>query len=61
MSVADLMDVDPYVLMDKEAEKVKPGSNGLLYLPYLIGERTPHLIRTPGVFFGLSTVHKRVT
>ena len=43
ISVADLMDVDPYVLMDKEADKVKPGSNGLLYLPYLIGERTPHL------------------
>ena len=60
MSVAELMDVDPYVLMDKEAEKVKPGSNGLIYLPYLIGERTPHLDSDArGVFFGLSTVHKK--
>ncbi|NLK87919.1 MAG: xylulokinase [Clostridiaceae bacterium] len=60
MSVADLMDVDPYVLMDQEAEKVEAGSNGLIYLPYLIGERTPHLdADAKGVFFGLSTVHKK--
>lgn len=60
MSVAELMDVDPYVLMDQEAEKVRPGSNGLIYLPYLIGERTPHLDSdAKGVFFGLSTVHNK--
>ncbi len=57
---AQLMDVDPYVLMDREAEKVSPGSNGLIYLPYLMGERTPH--RDPnakGVFFGLSAKHDK--
>jgi xylulokinase len=60
MSVADLMDTDPYVLIDQEADKVKAGSNGLIYLPYLIGERTPHLDSdAKGVFFGLSTVHKK--
>ena len=60
MSVAELMNVDPYVLMDQEAEKVRPGSNGLIYLPYLIGERTPHLdADAKGVFFGLSTVHNK--
>ncbi len=60
MSVAALMDKDPYVLMDQEAEKAKPGSNGLVYLPYLIGERTPHLdADARGVFFGLSTVHSK--
>lgn len=60
MAVAELMDLDPYVLMDKEAEKVPPGSNGLVYLPYLIGERTPHLdADAKGVFFGLSTVHRK--
>ncbi len=60
MSVAELLDVDPYVLMDQEAEKVRPGSNGLIYLPYLIGERTPHLDSdAKGVFFGLSTVHNK--
>ncbi len=60
MSVAALMDKDPYYLMDLEAEKVHPGSNGLIYLPYLIGERTPHLDSdAKGVFFGLSTVHRK--
>ena len=29
--------------MDKEAEQVPVGANRLLYLPYLMGERTPHL------------------
>lgn len=54
------MKVDPYYLMDKMAEKVPAGADGLVYLPYLMGERTPH--RDPdcrGVFFGLSAAHGR--
>lgn len=52
--------VDPYVLMDKEAESVPIGANRLLYLPYLMGERTPHLDPDArGVFFGLSAMHTR--
>lgn len=59
-STAELMNVDPYVLMDQEAEQVRPGSNGLLYLPYLMGERTPHLdAYAKGVFFGLSAKHDK--
>jgi D-xylulose kinase len=55
---AELMGVDPYVLMDSEAEKVGAGSEGLIYLPYLMGERTPHLDpNARGVFFGLSAKH----
>lgn len=55
---AALMDTDPYVLMDKEAETVPIGADKLLYLPYLMGERTPHLDPDArGVFFGLSAVH----
>lgn len=58
--VAELMDVDPYILMDKEAEKVEPGCNGLIYLPYLMGERSPHLdAAAKGVFFGLSAMHEK--
>ena len=58
--VAELMGIDPYVLMDKEAEKVKPGCNGLIYLPYLMGERSPHLdAAAKGVFFGLSAKHEK--
>lgn len=57
---AELMQVDPYYLMDQEAEKVLPGSNGLIYLPYLMGERTPHLDpNARGVFFGLSAKHEK--
>jgi xylulokinase len=57
---AESMGVDPYVLMDAEAEAVPIGSNGLLYLPYLMGERTPHLDpHARGVFFGLSAKHER--
>ena len=26
----------------REAEKIAPGSEGLYFLPYLAGERTPH-------------------
>lgn len=54
------MDIDPYELMTKEAEKVPAGSNGVIYLPYLMGERTPHLDpNARGVFFGLSAIHSK--
>jgi xylulokinase len=54
------MGIDPYVLMDKEAETVPAGANGVMYLPYLMGERTPHLDpNARGVFFGLSAIHTR--
>ena len=57
---AELMGIDPYVLLDKEAERVAAGSEGLLYLPYLMGERTPHLDpNARGVFFGISARHEK--
>lgn len=57
---AKLMGVDEYYLMDKEAESVPVGANRLLYLPYLMGERTPHLDPDArGVFFGLSAIHTK--
>ncbi len=56
----ELMGVDPYVLMDREAKTIEAGSNGILYLPYLMGERTPHLDPDArGVFFGLSAAHTK--
>jgi xylulokinase len=40
------------------ASKVPPGSEGLLFLPYLTGERTPHLDpEARGAFFGLTSRH----
>lgn len=57
---AQLMGVGPYYLIDGEAKKVPIGSNKLLYLPYLMGERTPHLNpNARGVFFGLSAIHTK--
>lgn len=57
---AKYMGVDEYYLMDKEAEKVPVGADRLLYLPYLMGERTPHLDpNARGVFFGLSAIHTK--
>ncbi len=34
---------DPYERLSDEASKVPAGSEGLLWTPYLMGERTPHL------------------
>lgn len=57
---AKLMGVDEYYLMDKEAKTVPIGANRLLYLPYLMGERTPHLDpNARGMFFGLSAMHTK--
>ena len=40
------------------AGEISPGSKGLIFLPYLIGERTPHSDpNARGVFFGLSYEH----
>lgn len=49
-----------YELVNRLAANAPIGSNRLLYLPYLMGERTPHLNpQCRGVFFGLSAMHKR--
>ena len=43
-----------------EAESVPPGSEGLVFLPYLTGERTPHLDPSAtGAFIGLTARHSR--
>ena len=51
---------DPYQIIDKEASEIPVGCDELIYLPYLMGERTPHLDPDcRGVFFGLSAMHTR--
>jgi xylulokinase len=46
--------------MDAEAARVAPGAGGLLFLPYLTGERTPHMSeRARGAFIGLTLKHAR--
>lgn len=57
---AEKLGVDPYTLLDAEAAKVPIGANRLLYLPYLMGERTPHLDPDcRGAFIGLSAIHSK--
>lgn len=57
---ASRVGADPYELILREAEKAPPGSGGLLFLPYLMGERTPHLdARARGSWFGLTAAHSR--
>ena len=58
MRVAEQLETDAYDLMTNEAMTVPAGANGLIYLPYLMGERTPHLDpNCRGVYFGLSAMH----
>ena len=52
--------LDAYALLTKEAEGVPAGSDGLLFLPYLQGERTPHLdAYARGGWIGLTASHDR--
>lgn len=49
-----------YEAATKEAAEVQAGSGGLLFLPYLNGERTPHADPSArGAFVGLNLTHKR--
>ncbi|MDR1631049.1 MAG: xylulokinase [Oscillospiraceae bacterium] len=49
-----------YELFDEALAAIPIGANRLFYLPYLMGERTPHLDpNARGVFFGLSAMHTR--
>ncbi|MBI2825933.1 MAG: xylulokinase [Planctomycetia bacterium] len=51
---------DAYDKLNKEAEGVPAGSEGLFFLPYLSGERTPHADpNARGCFIGLSLAHGR--
>jgi len=53
-------DLSGYELLDKQAEEAVPGSEGLIFLPYLSGERTPYADPyARGVFFGLSYIHNQ--
>lgn len=44
--------------LDESAAQVPPGSEGLIFLPYLTGERTPHMDPfARGAMFGLTLKH----
>ncbi|MCJ7734470.1 MAG: xylulokinase [Anaerolineales bacterium] len=51
---------DVYEIMNRRAAESVPGAHGLLYLPYLQGERSPHWNpKARGGFIGLQITHTR--
>lgn len=60
VNAGNLISQNPFELFSQQVEKSKPGANGLIFLPYMAGERTPlwsSIAR--GVFFGLSYTTSR--
>ena len=60
VETAKRLGIDPYEVLTKIAERVRPGSDGLIFHPYLSGERAP--LWNPdvrGSFFGLTISHKK--
>lgn len=52
--------VDPYEVIAEQAAQAPVGCEGLVFLPYLTGERTPYPDPyARGVFFGLSLRHTK--
>ncbi len=50
----------PYEIMEKDAAESEPGARGLIFLPYLLGERVPIWDdNARGVFLGLERMHTR--
>jgi xylulokinase len=51
---------DPYERLSAEAAAAPPGSDGVLWAPYLMGERTPHCDpNARAALVGLSATHTR--
>jgi xylulokinase len=51
---------EQYRRIEEELDTLEPGSDGIMFLPYLMGERTPHWdAAARGVFAGLSLSSKR--
>ena len=58
--VAEHIGRDPYDILSEEADTVPPGCEGLVFLPYLTGERTPYPDpHARGVFFGITLRHSK--
>jgi xylulokinase len=60
VEAASQQGISPYELMDRLAEQSPPGANGLLFFPYLLGERSPRWNPDArAVYFGLTMGHTR--
>ena len=52
-SVAEMFGIERTAALNRAGD-VPPGANGLMFMPYLSGERTPNLPRATGTFHGLT-------
>ncbi|QHS23727.1 gluconokinase [Virgibacillus sp. MSP4-1] len=60
VETAKRLGIDPYDVLTEIAERVKPGSNGLIFHPFLSGERAPLWnSNVRGSFIGLTLNHKK--
>jgi len=58
--LARILEIDPYEILTQEASRAPVGSEGLIFLPYLMGERTPHADpNAKGVWIGLTMRHTK--
>ncbi len=58
--IAKYLNKDSYEIINEGIKNIPIGADNLIYLPYLMGERSPILDENArGVFFGLSTIHNK--
>ncbi|MBT2697606.1 xylulokinase [Bacillus sp. ISL-40] len=56
----NILYITDFTKLNKETSKIPSGSEKLLFLPYLNGDRTPHMdANAKGMFFGLQLKHNR--
>lgn len=56
----ELTSLSDYASYLSRAATLSPGANGLIFLPYLMGERAPVWdSRVSGAFFGITTAHRQ--
>ncbi|GAK58958.1 xylulose kinase [Candidatus Vecturithrix granuli] len=57
---AEQQSVSPYELINQKIAQSPPGARGLIFLPYLLGERSPRWNpKARGAYIGLNLEHKR--
>lgn len=60
ITLQDATGLDSYYLMDREAEQIPPGSDGLITLPHLQGSMAPDVnLNAKGIFYGATLKHTK--
>jgi len=59
VATAERLGISVYQLLDQEAERISPGSEGILITPHFIGQRKPGNVNSRGIIYGLTLTTKR--